>query len=118
MVQGGMMLGTVVSQVLVSWCPVVAEVFLGVAASEPPEAHVHGLEHFFHHGLVGDACGGGVVALNGRGGLMPAHFDESFSEGYHGLGADEEACEFGFSGGRHDVLDYLGYCEDGSVEGG
>ena len=36
MVQGGMMIGTVVSQVLVSWCPVVAEVFLGVAASEPP----------------------------------------------------------------------------------
>ena len=50
---------------------------LGVAASEPPEAHVHGLEHFVHYGLVGDACGGGVVALNGRGGLRPAHFDES-----------------------------------------
>ena len=91
MVQGGVMLGTVVSQVVVSWCPGVAEVFLGVAASEPPEAHVHGLEHFFHHGLVGDASGGGVVALNGRGGMRPAHFDESVSEGYHGIGVDEEA---------------------------
>ena len=29
-----MILGTIVSQVLVSWCPVVAEVFLGVAALE------------------------------------------------------------------------------------
>ena len=86
-----MMLGTVVSQVLVFWCPVVAEVFLRVATSEPPEAHVHGLEHFVHHGLVGDACGSGVVALNGRGGLMTAHFNVSFPEGYHGLGADEEA---------------------------
>ena len=85
------MLGTVVSQVLVSWCPVVAEVFLGVASSDPPEAHVHGLEHFVHHGLVGDACGGGVVTLNGRGGLRPAHFDESVPEGYHCLGADGEA---------------------------
>ena len=84
------MLCTVVSQVLVSWCPVVAEVLLGLAASEPPEAHVHGLEHFVHHGLVGDACGIGVVALNGRGGLRPAHFDEIVPEGYHGLGADEE----------------------------
>ena len=91
MVQEGIMLGTVVSQVFVSWCPVVAEVFFGVAASEPPEAHVHGLEHFVHRGLVGDACGGGVVVLNGRGGLRPAHFDESVPEGYHGLGADEEA---------------------------
>ena len=85
------MLGTVVGQVLVSWCPVVADVFLGVEAAEPPEAHVHGLEIFFHHGLVGDASGGGVVALNGRGGLGPYHFDESVPEGYHGLGADEEA---------------------------
>ena len=85
------MLGAVVNQVLVSWCPVVAEVFLGVASSEPPEAHVHGLKHFFHHGFVGDACGSGVVALNGRGWLRPAHFDESVPEGYHGLGSDEEA---------------------------
>ena len=53
--------------------------FLGLAASKPPEAHIHGLEHFFHHGLVGDTCGGGVVALNRRGGLRPAHFDESVS---------------------------------------
>ena len=91
MVQGGMMLGTVVGQVLVSWCPVVAEVFLGVASLDPPEAHVHGLDNFVHHGLVGDASGGGVVTLNGRGGLGTAHFDESVSDGYHGLGADEEA---------------------------
>ena len=85
------MLGTVISQVLVAWYSVVAEVFLGVAASEPPEAHVHGFEHLVHHGLVGDACGSEVVAFNGRGGLRPAHLDESVPEGYHGLGADEEA---------------------------
>ena len=99
------MLGTVVRQVLVAWCPVVAEVLLGVAALEPPEAHVHGFENIIHHGLVGDACGSGVVALNGRGGLRPAHLDESVTEGYHGLGADEEARELGFGGRGHDVLD-------------
>ena len=85
------MLGTVISKVLVAWFPVVAEVFWGVAASEPPEAHVHGFEHLVHYGLVGDACGSGVVALNGRGVLRPAHLDESVPEGYHGLGADKEA---------------------------
>ena len=85
------MIGTEVSQVLVSWCPVVAEVFLRVATSEPPEAHVHGLEHFFHRGLVGDVSGGGVVALNGRGGMGPAHLNESVSEGNYGLGTDEDA---------------------------
>ena len=91
MVQGWMMLGTVISQVLVAWCPVVAELFLGVAALEPPEAHVHGFEHLVHHGLVGNAFGSGVFVLNGRGGFWPAHLDESVTEGYHGLGADEEA---------------------------
>ena len=85
------MLGTVISQVLVAWCPVVAEVFLGVVTSDPPETHVDGFEHLVHHGLVGHACGSGVVALNGRRGLRPAHLNESVAEGYHGLGADEEA---------------------------
>ena len=85
------MLGTVVGQVLVFCCPAVVEVFLEVAASEPPEAHVHGLEHFLHRSLVGDASSGRVVALNRKGGLGPAHFYESVSEGYHGLGTDEEA---------------------------
>ena len=85
------MLGTVISQVLVAWCPVVAEVFLGVRELEPPQAHVHGFQHIVHHGIVGDACGSVVVALNGRRGLRPAHLNESVPEGYHGLGADEEA---------------------------
>ena len=91
MVQGGMMLGALVRQVLVSWCPVVEEVFLGVAESEPPEAHVHGIENFVHHGFFEDACGSGVVALNKEGGLRPSHIYESVPEGYHGLEADAEA---------------------------
>ena len=91
MVQGSMMLGTVISQVLVARCSVLAEVFLGVAASEPPEMHVHGFEHLVHHGLVGHACNSGVVALNGRRGLWPDHINESVPQGYHGLGTDEEA---------------------------
>ena len=32
--------------------------------------HVHGFEHFVHHGLVGHACESGVVALNGRRGVV------------------------------------------------
>ena len=64
---------------------------LGVAAAQPPEAHVHGFEHCFDHGFVDDAYGGGVVVLDGQGGLRPAHFHESVSKGYHGFGAYEEA---------------------------
>ena len=50
MVQVFLMLCTVVGQVLVSWCPLVADVFLRVAASEPLEVNVHIFEIFFHHG--------------------------------------------------------------------
>ena len=64
---------------------------LGVVAAEPPTAHVHGFEQPVHHDFVGDANVGGVVALDGRGGLRPAHFHESVPKGYHGFGADEEA---------------------------
>ena len=64
---------------------------MGIAAEEPPEAHVHGIEHFVDHGIVGEDNGGRVVALDGRVGLRPAHFYDSVLEGYHGFGADEEA---------------------------
>ena len=74
---------------MVSWGPVVAEVVLGVAVADPPEAHIHGFEPFIYHGYVGDADGGVVVALDGQGGLRPAHFHKSVSKGYHGFGADE-----------------------------
>ena len=62
-----------------------------VAAEEPPEAHVHGLEHFIDHCVIGDSDGGRVVALDGKAGLRPAHFCESVSKGYHAFGADEES---------------------------
>ena len=42
--------------------------------SEPPEAHVHVFEHIVHHGLVGDASGGGFFALNGRRGIEASPF--------------------------------------------
>ena len=64
---------------------------LVVASAEPLEAHVHGFEHFFNHGFVDDADGSGFVALDGLGGLRPAHFHESVSKGYHDFGADEES---------------------------
>ena len=76
---------------MVSWGPVVAELVLGIAAAEPPEAYVHRFEHFIESCIVGDADGGRVVALDGRAGLRPAHFYEIISKGYHGFGADEEA---------------------------
>ena len=78
-----------------------------IAAAEPPEAHLHELEHFVDYGIVGDSNGGRVVALDGRVGLRPVHFYELVLKGYHGIGVYEEAQEFGFSGRRRDVFDDL-----------
>ena len=78
-----------------------------IAAAEPPETHVHGLEHFIDHGIFGAADDGRVISLDGQSGLRPDHFYESVLKGYYGFGADEEAREFGFSSGIHDILDDL-----------
>ena len=59
--------------------------FLGVAALEAPEAHVHGFEHLFHQGSVGDASGGEVVELNGRGGLGQPIYMRVFLRGIMAL---------------------------------
>ena len=56
---------------------------MGIATADPPEAYVHGLEHFIDHGVVCDVDGGRVVAFDGRAGLRPAYFYESVSKGYH-----------------------------------
>ena len=37
----------------------------------PADYAIHGFEHFFDHCFVGDADGGGVVALDGQEGLRP-----------------------------------------------
>ena len=81
---------------------------MGIAAAEPQEAHVHGIEDFVYHGIIGDADGSRVVALDVRVGLRPAHFYGSVSKGYHGFGACEESQQFSFSGGSRDIFDYLG----------
>ena len=62
-----------------------------IASAEPPEAHVHGLENFVYHAIVGDADGSRVFALDGRVSLRPSHFYESVFKGYHGFGSYEEA---------------------------
>jgi hypothetical protein len=69
---------------------------------------VHRLGFLCDNGEVGDANGSGVVHLDGCAWLQPTHFDESLTEEDHFLGYGVESAEFGFGGGRHDKLHYLG----------
>jgi hypothetical protein len=60
------------------------------------------------NGEVDDAIGSGVVCLDWCAWLQPTYFDEGLTEGDHFLGCGVESAEFGFSGRRHDKLQYLG----------
>ena len=77
--------------------------------------HVNGLHFFVYDGFVGNARGCGVVSLDGRLGLRPAHLNEGLAEGDHFFGADEERSKFEFGSGRCYKLDDLCNGEDGSI---
>ena len=64
----------VISPVQVSTCPVVSELALGLSASEPVEASVHGLHLFWDNGVIRHTCSDGVVCLEGGFWLWKLHF--------------------------------------------
>ncbi len=84
-------LGGVVGKVGGAGSPVEAKSPLRFLAVEPPKAHVPGFHFFSNDGLVGNTQGSGVVSLDWRLWLWPAHFNEELSKGDHFFGTDEEA---------------------------
>ena len=51
--------------------------------------------------------------MDWRAWLRVAHFGECLSDGDSSGRIEEECSQFGFSGGCHDILDYLGDVENG-----
>ena len=79
-VDGWVVFGVIVGQVATAFVPVEAELFLGFAASEPPQAEIHGLGFPWNDGEVGNANCSGVVCLDRSAGLWPTQFVECLSE--------------------------------------
>ena len=77
---------------------------------------VHGFGLFLDDGVVDDTDHSGVVSLDWRRRLGPAHFDECLAKGYHFFGGDKEGTNFGFCSRRHDKFDDLGDGENGTIE--
>ena len=73
---GGMVFGMVVAKILGSGAPVDNELALPDAVFEPIEAHVDGFRALLLDGVVCKTCGGGVVCLDGCGGLRVSKFFE------------------------------------------
>ena len=71
---GGMVFGDVVAKVFGTWVPKDTHVFVGDLVDDPKIAHFHGAGSLAFDSVIGDANGGGVVTVNGRGRLGMAHF--------------------------------------------
>ena len=71
-----MVLGMVVGQVIGSGGPVEAKLRLGFTAAEPMEAEPNHFGPPLNDGVLEETSGGGIVGLEWRGRLRPAHFQE------------------------------------------
>ena len=90
MVHHWMVLGPVVRFVGRARPPVVSKLALGVAASEPVEAHVHRFEGLGEDYVGEDPVRGGIVGLDGGPRLSVAHFHEGCADGNGRFGVDEQ----------------------------
>ena len=69
-----MMLCLVVTQVFLSWVVVHGELSLYFAIKQPKISHFHRTGALTLHSIVDDTHGGGVITVDGNGGLGMAHF--------------------------------------------
>ncbi len=87
----------VVSPVLSSCVPpVVAKLVLRLAATEPPEVHIHHFAPARDNCIVGNSCSCGVICLDRAFWLGPTDVDDGLAVGYFFLCHDEKHSKFGF----------------------
>jgi hypothetical protein len=96
----GMMLGWIVAKVFGTWVPCDIDVFVADLVRDPKVAHFHGAGPLAFHGVIGNANGGFVVAVDGCGGLGVPHFFQDESEDLDFLRIEEEGSKLRFSSGR------------------
>ncbi len=117
MVHCTMMFGPIVSLVVGSWMPVVAEWALGVMAPQPVESYVHCFGALWLNVVGDNAMGCVVVSLVGCGRLLVAHLFEEVSHGDCSTGVNVKGTKFGFGCKGHDGLEYFGNVEHGTIVG-
>ena len=66
--------GPVVSFICWSRTPIIFELFLMFAVTEPPIVHVHGFGPSGENVVSDDTEGGAIVSLDGSGRLLVSHF--------------------------------------------
>ena len=81
-VLGVEVLGEVVGQVFLARMPVDFEKSSFYLVANPKESHFHGARSLFLDGVVGDTCGGLVVAVDRCGWLFVTEFGKDEAEYY------------------------------------
>jgi hypothetical protein len=90
MMGGWVVLGEVIGLVGSSRFPVDVELILANPILNPIETHVNGFRVFHLYSIIGDACSGAIVGLDGSGWLGMAKLGEGSPEGTGLLGIEEE----------------------------
>ena len=103
LVMGGrMMLGEVVGLVEASFLPEDMKLSLVNAVADPEKLHVNCLGSLLFDGVIGDACSGAVVHLDGHWGLLMVQFDESCWEGAGFFAIMEDGGKFSLGSAGND----------------
>ena len=68
----------------------------------PKKSHFHGPRALTFDGVIGNADGSRIVAINGYSGLRMAHFFEGYAKNCCLFAIKEQGAEFGFGGRSHD----------------
>lgn len=108
--------GVVVAQVFGSGVPLDIELLAGDLVCDPEVSHFHRTGTLALNGVVGNAGGGGVVAVEGCGWLWVAEFLEDEANDAAFFGIDKEGAQFGLGGGGSDEFEDGADDVDGTIE--
>ena len=98
------MLGEVVGLVEAAFLPEDMKLSLANVVTDPIKVHVNCLGSLLFDGVIGNACGGAVVHLDGCWGLRMVQFDESCPEGAGFFAIVEEGSKFSLGGTGNDFM--------------
>ena len=111
-------LGEVVTEVSADGFPINEKLALPGAVLDPIEAHVGGFRNFLFDRTVGEAFSGGVVDADWIHWVRVPEFCGGSADRNGLLTIMESGADFGFSGGRHHIVENFGDGVDRAVERG
>eukprot|EP00980_Cylindrotheca_fusiformis_P017524 scaffold5497_cov135-Cylindrotheca_fusiformis.AAC.3 len=115
MVDRSVVLCEVIGKVGAAGFPEDVELSLGDAVADPVVSHVDVASLVLFDGVVGDTRGGGVVSLDGRGGLRMVHVEKCLAEDQGLFQIDKQSTTLGFGSGAGDVAQDADGVENGAV---